>query len=160
MLSTRYLSRAALVGGSSLARQLAVATGIAAASLVAACSSSSDSPTGPANPNPGPSAYSMTTVRGMAVPHTFTDAVGKKLTVQGGSLTMNANGTFALNYKGKLQANSFDLTDKGSYSKSGSVVTFTPDDGDPSYTGRISGNSVAVDNFKIAGAKFALGFKK
>ena len=35
-----------------------------------------------------------------------------------------------------------------------------PDDGDPPYMGRISGKSVVVDGFKIAGAKFDLTFKK
>jgi len=156
MLSTRYLSRAPLAG---LARQLVVAGGLAAAALVAACSS--DSSTGPASGGkPVPGAYPMKAARGMSVPHTFTDAAGKKLTIQGGALTMNANGTYALNYKGNLNALTFDLTDEGSYSQAGAVVTFKPEDGDPSFSGKISGNTVTVDAFKIAGAKFDLRFAK
>ena len=52
----------------------------------------------------------------------------------------------------------FDLTDEGRFTASGSLVTFTPDNGDPKYTGRVQGRTVIVDDFKIAGAKFALGF--
>jgi hypothetical protein len=37
-------------------------------------------------------------------------------------------------------------------------VTFTPDDGDPSYTGRRSGKAIMIDGFKIAGVKWDLGF--
>jgi hypothetical protein len=161
MLPTHYLSCAALTGGSSLARQLAAAGALAAATFVGACSS--DSSTGPAKPVPAkpvPGSYPMATARGMAVPHTFTDAVGKKLTIQGGALTMSANGKYTLNYKGKLNTLTFDLTDEGSFSQAGATVTFTPDDGDPAYTGRTVGQSLVVDGFKIAGAKFDLGFKK
>jgi hypothetical protein len=158
MLSTRYLSPAALVRGSNLARQLAAATSLVAVTVVAACSS--DSSTGPAKPVPVPGVYPMTAARGMSVPHTFTDAVGKKLTIQGGALNMTADGKYTLNYKGKLNTLTFDLTDEGSFSQSGANVTFTPDDGDPPYVGRISGKSVVVDGFKIAGAKFDLTFKK
>ena len=137
-------------------RRLAVATSLVVASYAAACSS--DSSTGPA-PQPNGS-YPMSTARGMAVPHTFTDAVGSKLTIEGGGLTLTANGTYELRYKGELNALTFDLTDEGTYTLAGSIATFTPDDGDPSYTGRLSGKTVMVDGFKIAGAKFDLGFAK
>jgi hypothetical protein len=73
---------------------------------------------------------------------------------------MSANGKYTLNYKGKLNTLTFDLTDEGSFSQAGANVTFTPDDGDPAYTGRTVGQSLVVDSFKIAGAKFDLGFKK
>ena len=155
MLSTRYLSPAARVR-SGLARSITIAAGLAATTLVAACSS--DSSTAPNKPVPG--AYPMATARGMTVPHTFTDAKGSKLTIQGGALSMTANGTYTLNYKGKLNALTFDLTDEGTFSQSGTIVTFKPDDGDPSYTGRMVGASIVVDAFKIAGAKFELGFRK
>jgi hypothetical protein len=155
MLSIRYLSSAARVR-SGLARSIAIAAGLSATTLVAACSS--DSSTAPTKPVPG--AYPMATARGMTVPHTFTDANGSKLTIQGGALTMNANGNYTLNYKGKLNALTFDLTDEGTFSQSGTIVTFKPNDGDPSYTGRMVGGSVVVDAFKIAGARFELGFRK
>jgi hypothetical protein len=157
MLSTGYLSSAAHVR-SGLARRVTIAAALTTTALVAACSSSSDSPTSPTKPVPG--AYPMATARGMTVPHTFTDANGSKLTIQGGALTMTANGAYSLNYKGKLNALTFDLTDEGTFSQSGSIVTFKPDDGDPSYTGRMVGGSIVVDAFKIAGAMFELGFRK
>ena len=158
MLPTRYLSQAAQVR-SRLARRITIAAGLTATMLVAACSSdSSTAPTKPTKPVPG--AYPMATARGMTVPHTFTDATGKKLTIQGGALAMTANGTYTLNYKGKLNALTFDLTDEGTFSQSGVIVTFKPDDGDPSYTGRLVGGSIVIDAFKIAGAKFELGFRK
>ena len=100
----------------------------------------------------------MKTVRGFAVPHTFTDAVGKKLTVEGGKLTLGPNNSYELSYKGKLNSLVFDLTDEGTVSISGATATFTPDDGDPGYTGTIKGKTISVAGFKIAGAKFDLSF--
>lgn len=100
----------------------------------------------------------MATARGFSIPHTFTDGVGSKLTVQGGALTLKTDGTYALNYKGKLNSITFDLTDDGTYTLSGSTATFTPDDGDPAYTGKMQGGTVLV-GFRIAGAPFDLGFK-
>ena len=137
-------------------RALAIGITFAAVAATAACSSSDDSPTSPGNPTPG-GAYAMRTARGFAVPHTFTDAVGKKLTIEGGKLTLGPNGTYELNYKGKLNSLVFDLTDEGKVVISGSKATFTPDDGDPSYIGTVSGKKINV-NFKVAGAMFDLGF--
>ena len=124
----------------------------------AACSDD-DTATGPGGGGPANGAYPMKTARGMAVPHTFTDSKGSKLTVEGGTLTLGAGGTYALNYKGKLNALTFDLTDEGKVSVSGTTAVFTPDDGDPSYSGKIQGGKITV-NFKIAGAAFDLGFNK
>ena len=137
-------------------RRLAVATSFAVTAITAACSS--DSSTEPAAQASG--AYPMSTARGLTVPHTFTDAAGSKLTIEGGGLTLDPNGTYELHYKGKLNALTFDLTDEGTFKLAGAIATFTPDDGDPSYTGRLAGKSVIVDDFKIAGAKFDLGFAK
>ena len=102
----------------------------------------------------------MATAQGMAVPHTFTDAAGSKLTIEGGGIVLNPGGTYELHYKGKLNALTFDLTDEGTYKLAGKIATFTPDDGDPSYTGQVIGTTVIVEDFKIAGAKFDLGFLK
>lgn len=137
--------------------QRVVAAGFAFAVLAAATAcSNDDTPTGPGN-GPVTGAFSMRTARGFSVPHTFTDAVGKKLTVEGGSLTLGPNGTYALNYKGKLNTLEFDLTDEGTVSISGSSVTFTPDDGDTPFAGKIQGRTISV-SFRIAGAMFELGF--
>jgi hypothetical protein len=134
-----------------------ITTGVALAIIAttAACSDD-DTATGPGN-GPVTGAFAMKTARGFAVPHTFTDAAGKKLTVEGGGLTMSPGGTFALNYKGKLQALEFDLTEEGTVAVAGSNITFTPDDGDPPFTGRIQGKTITV-KFRIAGASFDLGF--
>jgi len=140
----------------SVARRVAIIGAFAAAAITAACGSDS---TGPSKVEVT-GARPMATARGLAVPHTFTDGAGSKLTIEGGGLTMNADGTYALKYKGKLNALVFDLTDEGTYKLSGSIVTFTPEDDDPNYTGRVAGGSVLVDDFKIAGVKFALGFTK
>ena len=159
MQPTRLLSSAIASAAPRLhvrvARRTVVAATFAVAAIATACSS--DSSTGPST-QPVTGAYPMSTARGIAVPHTFTDAKGSKLTIEGGGLTMNANGTFELRYKGKLNALTFDLTDEGKFAVSGSTVTFTPDDGDPAYTGRRSGKSIMVDGFKIAGVKWDLGF--
>ena len=160
MQPTRLLSiaapKAASQYSSRLVRRVAIVSALATAAATAACSDS-DSPTAPTSTQVA-GAYPMATVRGMSVPHTFTDAVGKKLTIEGGSLTIEANGTYELKYKGKLNSLTFDLTDEGNYTLSGSTMSFTPDDGDPAYTGRVQGKAVFVDGFKIAGAKFDLSF--
>jgi hypothetical protein len=138
-----------------LARLAAMVSAFAVASFVGACSS--DSSTGPSKPQVV-GAYPMSTAQGMKVPHTFTDPAGSKLTIESGGLTMNSDGTFELKYKGRLNALTFNLTDEGTFTVAGSTVTFTPDDGDPAYTGRVSGKSIVVDDFKIAGVKWDLGF--
>ena len=132
---------------------------LALAGATAACSDN-DSPTAPGTPGNGPvtGSYAMKTVRGFAVPHTFTDAVGKKLTVDGGKLTLGPSNSYELNYKGRLNSLEFDLTDEGTVSIAGSTATFTPDDGDPAYTGTIKGKTISVASFKIAGAKFDVSF--
>jgi ABC-type Fe3+-hydroxamate transport system substrate-binding protein len=137
-------------------RQLAAVTTLAVAAFTTACSS--DSSSGPVTTPTG--SLAMSTARGMSVPHTFTDAAGSKLTIEGGSIVLSSGGTYELHYKGKLNALTFDLTDEGMYKLAGTTVTFTPDDGDPAFTGRIAGTTVSVDDFKIAGAKFDLGFAK
>jgi hypothetical protein len=48
---------------------------------------------------------------------------------------------YDLRYKGKLNALTFDLTDDGTYKMAGASATFTPDDGDPPYIGRVIGNT-------------------
>ena len=140
-----------------VASRVARHTAFALALVVATACGDSDSPSAPNKP-PVAGAYAMSTARGFAVPHTFTDAAGSKLTVQGGSLTLGSNGTYELAYKGKLNAITFDLTDEGTFVVAGSAVTFTPSDGDPAYTGQVQSGKVVVA-FKIAGAMFDLGFK-
>jgi hypothetical protein len=56
-----------------------------------------------------------------------------------------------------LNTLTFDLTDEGEYTMSGSTLTFTPDDGDPSFVGTVRGEAIETD-FRIAGASFALKF--
>ena len=137
-------------------RRIAVVTTIALSAVAAACGS--DSATGPST-NQVAGAYPMSTARGLPVPRTFTDAAGSKLTIEGGSITIDANGTYALKYKGKLNALTFDLTDEGTYSLSGSSINFVSEDtDDPPFSGKVQGKSVLVDGFKIAGVKFELGF--
>jgi len=161
MQPTRLLSaataEAARYRTSRLARRTALAGAFAIVAITAACGGS-DSAAGPSKPPQVTGAYPMATARGMSVPRTFTDAKGSKLTIEGGSLTVNADGTYALKYKGKLNALVFDLTDRGNYSVSGSTMSFTPSDGDPGFTGRVSGKSVSVVGFRIAGVGFDLGF--
>ena len=137
-------------------RQLAALTTLAFVAITTACSS--DSSSGPVTPQTG--SFAMSTARGMTVPHTFTDAAGSKLTIEGGGIVLDSDGTYELHYKGKLNSLTFDLTDEGTYKMVGATATFTPDDGDPAYTGRVVGSTVNVDDFKIAGAKFDLGFAK
>ena len=158
MQPTRLLSAATAEAARyrhSIARRAVLAAALALAALTAACGS--DSATGPTKTQMA-GTYPMATVRGLSVPRTFTDPAGSKLTIEGGSLTIKSDGTYELNYKGRLNSLTFNLTDEGNYALSGAAVSFTPDDGDPGYTGRVNGKSMLVDGFKIAGVKFDLGF--
>jgi hypothetical protein len=68
--------------------RLAAATSLVVAAITTACSG--DSSTSPAPQPTG--AYPMSTARCMTVPHTFTDAAGSKLTIEGGGMTLSSNG--------------------------------------------------------------------
>jgi hypothetical protein len=83
---------------STIGRHVALVGVIAPTLAIAACGSDSDSPTAP-TPQSVAGSYAMATVRGYSVPHTFTDAVGKKLTIEGGTLTVGADGGYALRYR-------------------------------------------------------------
>jgi hypothetical protein len=158
MQPTRLISAAiacvARAPHARISRRVAATSAFALVAIAAACSS--DSSTSPSKTVAG--AYPMATVRGLPVPHTFTDAKGSKLTIEGGSIIIDTDGSYQLKYKGKLNALTFDLTDEGTYTLSGSTVSFTPDDGDAPYTGRVEGKSVLVNGFRIAGAGFDLRF--
>ena len=158
MQPTRFLpaatARVARASRAGISRRVAAASVFALVAIAAACSS--DSSAGPSKTVAG--AYPMATARGLPVPHTFTDAKGSKLTIDGGSMMIDADGTYQLKYKGKLNALTFDLTDEGKYTLSGTTVSFTPDDGDAPYTGRVEGKSVLVNGFRIAGVGFDLRF--
>jgi hypothetical protein len=58
----------------------------------------------------------------------------------------------------RQRATTTTLTDEGTFTVSGSLVTFTPDNSDPKYTGCVQGRTVIVGDFKIARAKYPLGF--
>lgn len=101
----------------------------------------------------------MRTANNKAVPTTFTDASGKKLTIQSGSLKITPDGKYTLAYVGHLGTLDFDLEDEGVVKFSGNSITFTPADGDVAYTGVRQGDTI-VAGFKIAGVKFDLGFRQ
>jgi hypothetical protein len=101
----------------------------------------------------------MRTANDKAVPTTFTDASGKKLTIESGSLKITADGKYTLAYVGHLGTLDFDLEDEGQIQFSGNNLTFTPGDGDVAFTGVRSGDTI-VAAFKIAGVKFDLGFRQ
>ena len=139
-------------------RRIAMVAMLAPALLAAACGG--DGSTAPAvTPSTVAGSYAMASARGFTVPHTFIDAAGSRLTIEGGRLVVNGDGTYTLNYKGRLNNLTFDLTDEGTFKLQGSSVLFAPDD-DDAYSGRIQGSQIIVDDFRIAGARFDLGFKE
>jgi hypothetical protein len=99
----------------------------------------------------------MRTANNKSVPTTFTDASGKKLTIESGSLKITSDGKYTLAYVGHLGSLDFDLEDEGTVVIKGNTLTFSPSDGELAYTGSSSGNTI-VAGFKIAGVKFDLGF--
>lgn len=101
----------------------------------------------------------MRTANNKSVPTTFTDAAGKKLTIESGSLTITPDGKYSLAYVGHLGSLDFDLEDEGEVAFAGNTITFTPDDGDVAFTGSKNGSTITA-GFKIAGVKFDLGFRQ
>ncbi len=135
-------------------RRLGRTAATGAALAAAACGGDS---TGPLSEAELVGEHDMVTINDFNVPHTFTDAAGSQLTIDGGSLQLEADGTFDMNYAGLLNALEFDLDDEGTYSVSGSTVTFQSES-EGAYTGEIAGNTLIVP-FRIAGVMFDLGFR-
>lgn len=103
-----------------------------------------------------PGMYAMSAIQGNAAPHTFTDPAGGQLAIEGGSLALGDSGTYELIYQGRLNALDFDLGDWGTYTVSGSRVTFHPD-GDVAYTGVLRDGTVTIAR-KVAGVQLTFGF--
>lgn len=137
-------------------RPTVFAMSLAQLGLAAACGS--DSPIAPVSVAEVAGVRPMKTANNVAVPTTFTDGSGKKLTIKTGSLTIEPNGHFSLHYVGNLGTLDFDLHETGIMTVNGSTLVFTPDDDDAPFTGSRSGNNI-VAGFKIAGVKFDLGFQ-
>lgn len=125
---------------------------VATALALAACGGESTGPGASANLT---GTYALTTIQGHTVPHTFTDPAGSQLTIYGDSLVMNGDGSYVLDYQGKLNAIEFDLGDEGLYDTS-TGLKFYPSDG-IAYTAQVNGSQIIFPR-KIAGVQFSLGF--
>lgn len=137
---------------STMARRAAAPILITAA-VVAACGGDGTGP-GVVMPNLVGD-YTMTTIEGHSVPHTFTDPAGSQLTIDGGTLKMHADSTYELRYSGRLNSNDFTLGNDGVFDTSDGLK-FYPSSGGY-YSGQVNGNTVLFKR-KIAGVMFELGF--
>jgi hypothetical protein len=110
------------------------------------------------SPAPGPGdgqvsgVYTLSAVRtlgnlqggGTGIPVTFTDGSGRPLVFEGGTLTLGADGAFALAVQAKFNGSPVEMTDHGTYTVSGgSTIDFNSEKSSPRLsTGSLSGNQV------------------
>jgi hypothetical protein len=136
---------------STVARR-AAAPILLVAALAAACGGDG---VGPATPVSLAGNYVMTSVEGYGVPHTFTDAAGSQLRIDGGTLVMRDDGSYELQYSGRLNAGDFTLGNDGLYDTSNGLRFFPATGG--SYSAQVNGSTITFQR-KIAGVAFDLGF--
>ena len=154
---------------------------LTAAVGAAACGGDSSGSTGPSDPGPskpGPSApsnpagisgsYALKGVRtlghlgggGNGLPVTFIDGSGDHLTFVSGTLILGADKSFDLKVQVTFNGSSSELTDYGTYSASGSAVTFHSQKSTPRLsTGAMSG-SMIIAKSQVGGIPFEFDVQK
>jgi len=128
-------------------------------SLAVACSADQRSPTDPGALSPKVVSAVVTsttyTLSSVAPPIVCTDASGATTTVTGGTLTLSSNGKFTAQFatettSGGLTATS-SYTEKGSYTQSGSTITFKVAGG-RTYSGTLDNGAVTIVDYPLCGA--------
>jgi hypothetical protein len=141
------------------------ATAAAAAGTIALLGACGSDSTGPSNANVA-GTYSLSTVDGSSLPFTVPNTGDNTEIVQSATITLTSDSTYSAVASGTENGESTTIiTDAGSYSVSGSQVTFTSSviQGG-NYTGTVSGSTLTVS---IIGAfvgstnnSFSLAFTK
>jgi len=99
--------------------------------------------------------YALRTVDGQPVPITVSGAV-----VQSGSMTLNANNTYALRVLLTSGGQNVNWTDDGDWTQNGSGLTFTSDTFGDSFAGNLAGGAMTVQYEFTTGVTTVLVFRK
>ena len=134
------------------ARLVRAAAGVAAVAMLAACGSSS---TGPNNANVA-GTYTLNTVNGATLPYTVPNTGTDVEIVQGATITITGDSTYAVNATGTLNGSPSTLvTDVGHYSVSGNQVTFTSTIiSGANYSASVSGSGIGTTLTTSIGGAF------
>lgn len=141
----------------------------AIALATAACGGDDGGSTGP-----GPTAsdvagsYSLTGVRtlgnlsggGNGLPVTFVDGSGDALTFNGGTLVLDADGSYTLEVAATFKGNGVTMTDQGTYNTLGNTVDFDPTSNNKRMkTGKLSGTKMTAEA-QFGGIPFEIDLQK
>jgi hypothetical protein len=143
-----------------LGRALVAVLAPLAVALTAACTTDHPSPTAPvaaagpilASALNGPTSFTLSSV---TPPIVCTDASGATTTVTGGTLTLSPNGKFTATFTTQTSSgatvSTSSYTEKGTYSVSGSTITFKVGGGG-TYTGTLVNGTLTIANYPLCGA--------
>ena len=155
----------------SLSLRRVVGTALATFALAtAACGGDDNGPSGPTPPAPADvsGSYTLTGLRslgnlgggGSGLPVTFTDGSGSTLTFSSGTLSLQSDGSYALEVEAEYNGGGVTMTDEGIYDVNGNVIDFTPL-GDPARMrdGTVSGQSITAET-QFGGIPFEIDLQK
>jgi len=138
-------------------RLIASAMPVLALSLAAACSADQRLPVGPdaRSPKLAASVTSTTyTLSSVTPPIVCTDAAGATTTVTGGTVTLSSNGKFTAQFTTETTSDGVTTTsayaEKGSYTQSGSAITFKVSGGG-TYTGTLESGTLTITDYPLCG---------
>lgn len=126
----------------SLTRHAAVLAFAAALATLAACGSDKKGTTGPKDVT---GTYALTTIDGQSLPYTVPNNPDNDIVIQSGTVTLNSDHSYSIGGTGTSDGGSPQqvIADAGTYSLSGSTVTFTSTAHSPlTYTGTATSNSL------------------
>ena len=148
-----------------------VGTALASFALAtAACGGDDHGPSGPTTPAPADvsGSYTLTGLRslgnlgggGSGLPVTFTDGSGSTLAFSSGTLSLQSDGSYALEVEAEYNGGGVTMTDEGIYDVNGNVIDFTPL-GDPARMrdGTVSGRSITAET-QFGGIPFEIDLQK
>jgi hypothetical protein len=150
-----------VIRNAAVARYARVAMAVAAVAFLGACGSDNNGSTGPSDVT---GAYNLSTVNSSALPYTVPDVDGSEV-IQAGQVVLNTDNTYTVQGTGTFNESDSELVnDHGSYTRSGSHITFSSAVFSQSYTATVTSTSMTVTVpgavFQSSDTSFSLVFNK